>query len=548
MCSMATRSEKLHRIWGWVQRNMLLLIGLLYMGGSVPGLMSMPFAAHPGRIDEKALQLGVAYPQCGVTRASDVVALRARATSRLSQGRKEGMVVDVGHEARVLWDGMHWKSDARNRQHRLGWNSNGRYNSTSYVYDVVQGTRSDGTESILLVLPMRCGTEAGASAASLAMSVGHGLSWYLQDQEWLAKNVIVAYVDVSRYAGIHLAMDDLLSIMPQDRRVGQIQQSIIVDIQDGSVDTLDSSWIKMHGWNGQVPNFDMFLVARRSIELFAPKLAVWSERKGSRGKETELSRYYSSVVSLARFVGKHAFGLSDGGHALLLERSIDALTVEFTSTRKGASKTFSSEIEGIKSILQTCEGMIRALNNLQERLHHSTALYALAGPASVIDIGVYMVCPGLLLIAQCMKSYRSVTRVMSEKNKSIVWDSAVGAAILILMSLLGLYAAIQAMAVSYIVNGKVVLYSIETVWSVLRSLCMMIVVMVVLWKFCAHWAELWANPTAPQRDTTTTRRHHAGDIRATKAAFSVFISSLAACLLLYRWSLAWILLSLTVPL
>mmetsp|Transcript_10099 Transcript_10099/g.19899 ORF Transcript_10099/g.19899 Transcript_10099/m.19899 type:complete len:546 (+) Transcript_10099:152-1789(+) len=545
MFRMATKSEKLDRIWGWVQRNMLLVIGLLYMGGSVPGLMSMPFAAHPGRIDEKALQLGVAYPQCGVTRASEVVALRARLASRLSQGRNKGMVVDVGHEARVLWDGMHWKSDARNRQHRLAWNRDGRYNSTAYVYDVVEGTRSDGTESILLVFPMRCSTDDGASAASLAMSVGHGLSWYLQDQEWLAKNVIVAYVDVSKYAGIHLAMDDLLSIMPQDRRVGQIQQSIIVDIQDGSVDWMDSSSIKMHGWNGQVPNFDMFLVARRSIELFAPKLAVWSEKKGSRGKETEMSRYYSSVVSLARFVGKHAFGLSDGGHALLLERSIDALTVEFTSSRKAASKKFSSEIEGMKSMLQTCEGMIRALNNLQERLHHSTALYALAGPVSVIDIGVYMVCPGLLFIAQCLKSYRSVARVMSEKNKSIAWDSAVGAAVLILMSLLGLYFAIQAMAVSYIVNGKTILYSFGTVWSVLRNLCMMIVVMVVLWKFCAHWAELWA---APQTVKTTTRRHRAGDIRATKAAFSVFISSLAACLLLYRWSLAWILLSLTVPL
>jgi hypothetical protein len=134
---------------------------------------------------------------------------------------------------------------------------------------------------------------------------------------------------------------------------------------------------------------------------------------------------------------------------------------------------------------------------------------------------------------------------MSEKNKSISWDSAVGAAVLILMSLLGLYFAIQAMAVSYIVNGKTILYSFGTVWSVFRNLCMMIVVMVVLWKFCAHWAELWA---APQKDKTTTRRHRAGDIRATKAAFSVFISSLAACLLLYRWSLAWILLSLTVPL
>lgn len=540
MRRMATRSEKLHRLWDWVQRNMVLLIGLLYMGGSVPGLMSMPFAAHPGRIDEKALQLGVAYPQFGVTRASDVVALRARATSRLSQGWKGG--VDVGHEARVMWDGMHWKSDAKNRQHYLAWNSN----STAYVYDVVEGTRSDGTESILLVFPVRCSTDDGANAASLAMSVGHGLSWYLQDQEWLAKNVIVAYVDVSRYAGVHQGMDDLLSIMPRDRRAGQIQQSIIIDIQDGSVDWLDSSSIKVHGWNGQVPNFDMFLVARKSIELFAPKLAVWAERRSSKGTDT--SRYYSSVLSLARFVGKHAFGLSDGGHALLLERSIDALTVEFTSTRKAASKTFSSEIEGMKSVLQVCEGMVRALNNLQERLHHSTALYALAGPVSVIDIAVYMACPGLLLIAQCMKSYRSVTCIMSQRSKSIAWDSAVGAAILILTALLGLYLAMQAMAVSYIVNGKAIVYSIGVVWDVFRNLCMMIVVMIVLWKFCAHWVDIWANPTASHPDKNSATRHRGDDIRATKAAFSVLVSSLAACLLLYRWSLAWILLSITVPL
>jgi len=539
-------------------RHASLISMLLYLTGSLGGLLALTSAGRPGGVDEKAFTLGVVMPQLGATKTADVMRLYHLQKDAPTTG---SMLGDV----RAMWNECeaHWHR-SEGRRHGLAWyeiasdpdgarratanvtqddaqNYTGRYD---VVYDVVEATRADGTESVLLVVPLGDEGMGTGVRTGMGVAVGHGLAWYLQEQEWLAKNAVVTYVDVSK-SSVETAVAALLE-RAVDRRIGHIGQAVVLDLRvagegegegDSSGDNArnegrSSVSIKVHGWNGRLPNLDLFVLARKLAESYVtagPEVTV-------HGASTLADSTWNKGLALARFVSHHGFGLADGGHGALLDRGIDALTVELS---------FPTTNANLKGVLQMADALVRELNNLHERLHHATGLYALAGAGVVIDIGMYTVCPAMLAVACALKAYQLSCSKGGEDAVYVTWNQAVRWVVGLLCAAAALYANGHIMAASRL-KSSTLLSTSSTVSPSLSSLlpspdvlatCAVAFCRIAL--FGVVMSELFIVRGVLKHEEARNVRWDAF------AAWA--LCGVSVFLILYRWSLAWMLLTAFLP-
>lgn len=507
---------------GIYERHLVTVVWVLYLTGSLAGPCMLPWFARTGGADEKALQIGVSRPQIGLAKTADVMRLFDVEGLRLAQQD----TVSVLDEAKVMGEMCQgeWKHEGH-RRHGLTWYE---YSGVPpHAYDVVEASRVDGTESIMVVFPVRYQRHGARKDASLAMSIGHGLGWYLEEQEWLAKNVILLYMDVSNvtiHEGLKAWMEHVLD-GHIDRRMGQVQQAVIFDVSVVDKETTrrkkqNKVHIKVHGWNGQLPNLDMYILARKNVELHGPRDTTLFVHDTSIS-----SSMMDKTISFGTFVFHHAMGLADGGHAEILERGIDALTLKLD---------VSSDSTSVKGALQITEGVVRTLNNLQEKLHHATGLYALSGPYGLVDIGMYMGCSAVVLLAHVLKTIHAGKKVYIEGVGS--WDKATGNAVFTLACIAYVFVHIQTVSIARLVDRRM---TQSTAISCAHAMIQISILSIIAWKFCG--ALLTACWEKKQNKAVTN------DV-ATKAIRAALVTSIALCLVLYRWSLAWLSLTMMIPL
>jgi Gaa1-like, GPI transamidase component len=125
------------------------------------------------------------------------------------------------------------------------------------------------------------------------------------------------------------------------------------------------------------------------------------------GRDWELPSWGHALLHLMAFESVLALGPYPP-HAPALERGMDAITVQglFVSAHDGddydlaqgnVPRSKQSPQQYPMEMVQRMELVIRALSNLQERLHHSTSLYLLASKDRFVKHEEYLV-PNLLLI------------------------------------------------------------------------------------------------------------------------------------------------------
>ena len=501
----------------------------------------MPLVARPGGIDEKSFQLGVSWPQLGPTRAGDVTRLRGALKGRMrALNVSEGTdgIFNIANEVRALWRQCQetWRSKVHH-QSALEWYEYSE--EARHAYDVVEATRSDSTESVLIVFPLRYRSAAEIDAACLSLSIGHGLAWHLQEQEWLAKNVVFLYVDASRYS-VHGAIEEWTRLVLDesfDRRVGQVQQAVVWDVSMSPATQgtpKGAATIKIHGWYGQLPNLDLFMASRKSIMVHGGATLEAMVHGASTSSPMILKS-----MSLFRFVLSHALGIADGCHAELLERGIDALTVEF-SPHGPASAT------AVNDILQVVESTVRALNNLEEKLHHATGMYALAGPTALIEVSMFMACAALLLLCMGLRGVRLLHNL--PPLQSIDWNKSIGAAVLILTMATFLLHNVQNILKFRLVSREQMRARMATEMA-LRSVhlaCSTVVLGVLAWKFIYNLVRI-SLPSSrgfnSESDVTSNSTTRSDNLAGVRAALQVLVLSVCLCLLLWRWSLSWLILS-----
>lgn len=221
-------------------------------------------------------------------------------------------------------------------------------------------------------------------------------------------------------------------------RAGLLQQAMVLELAGAAPAAAHAApagaatWaeLSVHGAAGQLPNLDLYYLVKRNLDLHTAIPAVlraseaplpaWVQRAaeaaGAAAAAAGLSsaqaagRHAGELATLAAFAGQLAGGRPTGAHAPFLGMQVDAatLTLHVSALPEGApisgggdaAQPPSPQLQAAAaSGLAAAEMVLRTLNNLQERLHHSTALYSLLSSDRFVSIAAYLAPPGCLLLA-----------------------------------------------------------------------------------------------------------------------------------------------------
>eukprot|EP00890_Picochlorum_soloecismus_P002628 jgi/Picsp_1/3366/NSC_06204-R1_glycosylphosphatidylinositol anchor attachment 1 protein len=540
------KSHRLHAISKKVWERRSLVIICLYVLGVV-GLFCLPMTAQRGNVDEKALLMGVTKPS--IQRKSDFL-VKNYVDMEKRMGSSAGLgLIDRVRAAWTLLETAQGFTVERPMEWKTGTLETKEKGDVSLVCDsvhsIVHASRSDGTESLLLGVGVDFVTRVDTSSAS--MLIWNVLAWHLGEQGWLAKNVVLVLLDVSKctseQALFSWVNSNLDSLIRTDRRIGQIQQAILVDME--SLDMTDAT-IKVHGLGGQLPNYDMYMIARRNLELYSSwKIKVEGSPIGSRpgNKQSEEPGYpRNQLTTLARFMWHQAFGIPSGPHSIMLKRGIDSLSISITSSRGNQFKTHGVPVVQFDRCLQLLEMMVRTMNNLQEKLHHSTAFYALSGPFSTIEVSMFMAPPGILLVALVLQTADLLTKLQKHVHH-VNWKHATGAAVCLHTIFISAFTCFSISMESFHLTGRTI-FDWETVRSCFMSVCGILIFAFILWKYTLSWALI----AIGEKEDQSLKTNHRYNLVAVKAISAVLLCCTLPSVLLWRWPLAWMLLVCLIPL
>lgn len=284
------------------------------------------------------------------------------------------------------------------------------------AHTVVRAPRSDGSEGLVLWV-QQSARSSTAHADALAAAVGVAAAAHLGRARWLAKDVAVVFAD--RGCSPLAAAKAWLSVYNSERslfdfpRAGLMQQALALELPHG-VD-VRAAELAVHGWQGLLPNADLYYQIKRNLDIHtglpvrlaaAPSLPAWL-RRGAAALAAMLpgfddakgDRYVSELATAAGFGLQLAAGEPDGAHGAFLELGVDAATLRLVGGKSHREAHAAGVDAAAAHALTAVELALRTCNNLQERLHHSTALYLLLSPDRMITIAVYLAPPGLLLAA-----------------------------------------------------------------------------------------------------------------------------------------------------
>jgi len=537
--------HRLHVILKQVWERRSLVIVCLYVLGVV-GMFCLPMTAQRGNVDEKALLMGVTKPSIQ-QKSGFIVKNYAKMQKEIGSPAELGLI-DRVQAAWTFLERAQGSTIERPMEWKTGTSGTKEQGDASLVCDsvhsIVHASRSDGTESLLLAVGVDSVTKPDASFASIL--IWNVLAWHLGEQGWLAKNIILVLLDVSKCTSdqaLFSWVNSNLDTLRTDRRIGQIQQAIFVDIE--SLDMTDAT-IKVHGLGGQLPNYDMYMIARRNLELYSSwKIKVEGSQIGSRpgNKQSEEPGYpENQLTTLARFMWHQAFGIPSGPHSVMLKRAIDSLSISLSSSKGNQFRNHGVPVVQLERCLQVLEMMVRTMNNLQEKLHHSTAFYALAGPYSMIEVAMFMVPPGILLVAFVLQTADLLAKLQKHVHH-VNWKQATGAAVCLHAIFISLFTCFSIFLESSYLTGHTI-FEWDTARSCVVPVCGILTFAFVLWKYTLSWVLI----AIGGKESKISKTSHRCNLVAVKAMSAIFLCCSLPSVLLWRWPLAWILLTCLIPL
>lgn len=389
----------------WARR--ILFARLLHILGLL-ALLTIPLTSKRLYLDEKALLVGLSTP------------LSAQAVPGVADGAVDLARKGTFSDLPSMFEHAQEKLNAP----ASGWHGSVSSNGCATAHTVVPGRRSDGTEALLLAFPI---DRSNVNAASIAVPTAIAIAHHFSERRWLAKDLIVVALDTTNCTALATleAWLDNVDRSEDLRTFGLIQQGLVLDI---AAPGATEARLGVHGRGGQLPNMDMVSLTKRTIDMFT-KLNVGLDVGGAPANRITGAavEWQEGLHTALAFAVKAASGRATGAHAALLLRSIDAVTVSLTDApgRFPAAELIQSAAEHTAGQALTIAEMVMvACNNLQERLHHSSALYVLASAEHFVGIGVYIVPPALLLAALLLR-FADVLHAARFGGPVIGWSGAV---------------------------------------------------------------------------------------------------------------------------
>ncbi|KER19410.1 hypothetical protein T265_15549, partial [Opisthorchis viverrini] len=278
----------------------------------------------------------------------------------------------------------------------------------------------------------------------------------LIEQAYWAKDIVLLFVD-SDYIGLLAWLEayhgadtsKYLSWSEIQGRSGNIQAGLNLEFSHSDPNSVD---ILPEGTNGFLANLDLVNAVVRLANKHSIEPIVNNQPFHYGRGQTDVRR--GDVFGLLNAVWTQASGSPTGLHGLLINYQIPAVTLRgpsckhrsLSSSRKSPrlGNTIHLLIQlvfwssDLKSFVRrtpvrrvSCpsvffrfvEGILRSLNNLQERLHQSYWYYLLPNPMRYISIGVYMP-PVLILIGSLLiKTIGFWCAVGASETKNVSDDS-----------------------------------------------------------------------------------------------------------------------------
>ena len=291
-------------------------------------------------------------------------------------------------------------------------------------------------ETIVLVVPPSTDWMRQDFPNGVLQLIGHLSS--PQDCPWLAKTVLIVsssdtqtntHQIVSEFVNSYLGGSSTQGaatppplVLPTWLTAGMIRNLLVLDVSvdDGAKPIENRVQVLPQGRHGLLPNMDLVFLAvtllqrtsfldprRHQVRLDthpwvdqSKKWQDWIEGKTTNQKWSSWAR---EMGDLALFMYTLAMG-PYAPHAPALGRGVDALTIRVQFNGRPAR----SVSRQVTEVMQKLEGLIRALSNLHERLHHSITLYLLPSPTKFVSHSEYLIPNILLLVPMIVTAVRIV--------------------------------------------------------------------------------------------------------------------------------------------
>ncbi|KAK2719626.1 hypothetical protein QYM36_005190 [Artemia franciscana] len=316
------------------------------------------------------------------------------------------------------------------------------------IYGILRARRHSSKESLVLAAPYRQ-TNSTFTDTNGGIALMLALAKELRSASFLAKDIIFLISD-HEYLGVqawleayHRVAPDAGLIYSEDLqfRAGSIQAALNLEIPQSVVSRID---IKIQGLNGQFPNLDLINLAH----LICRKENIQSSFQNLIDSDNEspfFKKYLGNIRTMLLMMLSQATGIPTGNHGLFHQFGIDAITLtgyfelEMHSNESESESEMHSRVS-YQKLGRVLEGIVRSLNNLQERFHRSFFFYILSGTNRFISISVYII-PFLIMVAslllRALSSWSSIVEFYSEGKYSTHFDLDGVIGIVVLCHLIG---------------------------------------------------------------------------------------------------------------
>jgi hypothetical protein len=296
-------------------------------------------------------------------------------------------------------------------------------------------SRSDGKDALLLVARTpspKCAlgmNRASALEASIATSVAEHAS----SSGWLGRDVYVVLVPCecslsdSLANWLHVHHESPFDFhLPFPTSAPAFWAGMIISIQHPSLELVN---IQNIGNRGRLTNLDVVYAATWTIK--SQGLAFDIERNLATLKKLSGISVPKSSLTLSSFILSQARGTSSGAHGHLLDRQIEAITLQ-AQAFSGANATDEDWImqpnaHKLHKYASSVELLLRTQSNVLERYHQSYFYYAISdlsctpdGRGCYIPISHYLLVVGFLMLPLVLATF-NFTLQISDCDWMLCW-------------------------------------------------------------------------------------------------------------------------------
>ena len=255
----------------------------------------------------------------------------------------------------------------------------GKEHEGENVYGIVHAPRGDGTESIVIVAPIKTfENRSNTKGVALVLTLARYFSrWSL----WSKDIIILITPDTSMgpqaWIDAYLSQHDPDNVASLSLKSGAIQGVICVDFP--MQHNFHALHVSYDGVNGALPNLDLINTATQ-ISMGQLGIPVLLQSQHMYAKAPEQHHYKNRLQVLGHGMRNQAIGHSTGAHSVFMPYHIDAITL--TAIGEGW--------EDEMAFGRVVESLTRSLNNLLEKLHQSFFFYLLLQNNRFVSIGTYL--------------------------------------------------------------------------------------------------------------------------------------------------------------